>query len=290
MQVIPRWRNILILRNSVIQSTAVASTSRTQLADFHSTRVSLEKWKNKWPSDGKRTPDVRSGQQPSKDYIKYKIRQKRADTKKALRNLLFNSGASSFVFEETFAKTDTTWDVDEEEPLDKKDRSKSSHAARRAARAHHRRMKRKLRREKKHEDGDEPENIFQASFGKRWCSWSYPYWGEPFYQSSRTGFGFREHSNWSSRRPRESDIESEAESDTEPCIDSTIDSTNSERKILGLPLRGPLQIQDVKNAFRLSALKWHPDKHQGPSQAVAEEKFKQCVDAYNSLCSSLSTA
>ncbi|XP_027077576.1 uncharacterized protein LOC113777489 isoform X1 [Coffea eugenioides] len=284
MQVIPRWRSILILRNSVIQSTAIASTSRTQLADFHSTTVSLERWNNKWPSAGKKTPDVRSGQKPSKDYIKYKIRQKRADTKKALKSLLFNSGASSSVFEETFAETDTTWDVDEEEPLDKKDQSKSSHAARRAARAHHRRMKRKLRRERKHDDVDDPENIFQASFGKRWCSWYF--WREPSYQSSTTGFDFREHSNWSSRRPRESDIESEAESDTEPCIDST----NSDRKVLGLPLKGPLQIQDVKNAFRLSALKWHPDKHQGPSQVAAEEKFKQCVDAYKSLCSSLSTA
>ena len=46
--------------------------------------------------------------------------------------------------QETFAETDTTWDVDEEEPLDKKDQSKSSHAARRAARAHHRRMKREF--------------------------------------------------------------------------------------------------------------------------------------------------
>ena len=100
----------------------------------------------------------------------------------------------------------------------------------------------KLRRERKHDDVDDPENIFQASFGKRWCSWYF--WREPSYQSSTTGFDFREHSNWSSRRPRESDIESEAESDTEPCIDST----NSDRKVLGLPLKGPLQIQDVKNA------------------------------------------
>ncbi|KAJ8551637.1 hypothetical protein K7X08_021652 [Anisodus acutangulus] len=59
----------------------------------------------------------------------------------------------------------------------------------------------------------------------------------------------------------------------------------SERAILGLPPRGPLKIEDVKNAFRLSALKWHPDKHQGPSQAAAEEKFKSCVTAYKSLCS-----
>ncbi|KAL1293276.1 hypothetical protein AAHE18_19G061500 [Arachis hypogaea] len=66
--------------------------------------------------------------------------------------------------------------------------------------------------------------------------------------------------------------------------------SSSDRTILGLPATGPLKIEDVKNAFRLSALKWHPDKHQGPSQAMAEEKFKLCVNAYKSLCNALSTA
>ncbi|KAJ6744409.1 CHAPERONE DNAJ-DOMAIN SUPERFAMILY PROTEIN-RELATED [Salix purpurea] len=40
-------------------------------------------------------------------------------------------------------------------------------------------------------------------------------------------------------------------------------------------------------SFRLSALKWHPDKHQGASQAAAGERFKLCVDAYKSLCDAL---
>jgi len=35
--------------------------------------------------------------------------------------------------------------------------------------------------------------------------------------------------------------------------------------------------------FRASALKWHPDKHQGDSQTMASEKFKSCVEAYKSL-------
>ncbi|KAL5145889.1 hypothetical protein HKD37_06G015830 [Glycine soja] len=62
----------------------------------------------------------------------------------------------------------------------------------------------------------------------------------------------------------------------------------SDRTVLGLPPTGPLKIEDVKNAFQLSALKWHPDKHQGPSQAMAEEKFKLCVNAYKTLCNALS--
>ncbi|CAL1379866.1 unnamed protein product [Linum trigynum] len=58
---------------------------------------------------------------------------------------------------------------------------------------------------------------------------------------------------------------------------------------LGLPLSGPLEIEEVKNAFRESALKWHPDRsHQGDSQVAAAEKFKLCVSAYKSLSSALS--
>ncbi|KAK9949966.1 hypothetical protein M0R45_005473 [Rubus argutus] len=51
-----------------------------------------------------------------------------------------------------------------------------------------------------------------------------------------------------------------------------------------------LKTEDVKKAFHLSALKWHPDKHQGPSQEMAAEKFKLCVNAYSSLCNALSAA
>ncbi|PNX79985.1 heat shock protein binding, partial [Trifolium pratense] len=42
--------------------------------------------------------------------------------------------------------------------------------------------------------------------------------------------------------------------------------SSSDRTILGLPPTGPLKIEDVKIAYHLSALKRHPDKHQGPSQ------------------------
>ncbi|CAI9109074.1 OLC1v1008812C2 [Oldenlandia corymbosa var. corymbosa] len=243
MQSLPRWRSLLILKNSLlVQSTGIASTSITHLADFHSTRVSHDKWRNKWTSAShKRTPGQRSSQTPSKDYIKYKTRQKRADAKKALKNLLFNSGFSNVSFEETYVETDALSDVDEEEPLEKKDQSKSSHAARRAAKAQHRRMKRKWRREKERVHIFDHEKVFQESLRKRGCTWSY--W-DPFFQSSASGFDFKKHWDWSYRRPRESDIESESEPDAEPCISGS----NSERQVLGLPLRGPLNIQDVKNA------------------------------------------
>ncbi|CAJ2641586.1 unnamed protein product [Trifolium pratense] len=66
--------------------------------------------------------------------------------------------------------------------------------------------------------------------------------------------------------------------------------SSSDRTILGLPPTGPLKIEDVKIAYHLSALKRHPDKHQGPSQAMAGEKFKLCANAYETLCNALSPA
>nr|GME01746.1 DnaJ/Hsp40 domain-containing protein [Ipomoea batatas] len=58
----------------------------------------------------------------------------------------------------------------------------------------------------------------------------------------------------------------------------------SERLALGLNPSGPLNLEDVKNAYRSCALKWHPDRHAGPSKVVAEEKFKVCSAAYQLLC------
>lgn len=53
MQVIPKWRNVLILKNSLIQSTRIVSSTQSQnthLSSFHSTSICFEKWKNKWNS------------------------------------------------------------------------------------------------------------------------------------------------------------------------------------------------------------------------------------------------
>lgn len=280
MQAIPRWRNLFLFKNTIFQSTAVASTSNAQLAQFHSTRISNQKWENKWHSD------VRAGQRPSKAYIRYKVHQKRADAKKALKDLLFNSGSLRYTFEETFPTPDTSLSDDEEDHFDEKDRSKSCRSARRAAKAQHRRMKRKLKKQKCYEEMDSSDNVFRTSFRPRGCTWSYWYSRDSFSESSTAGFDWKEHPKKSYRGQQESDIESETDSDNENCAEDM----NSERKLLGLPIRGPLKIEDVKKAFHMSALKWHPDKHQGASQGMAGEKFKRCADAYKSLCNSLSSA
>ncbi|GMH23984.1 hypothetical protein Nepgr_025827 [Nepenthes gracilis] len=273
MQVVPRWRNLLILRNPVTYSS-------TYFTSFHSTPIRNEKWKKKW------NPDFGRGQQPSKNYIRYAIRQKRADAKKALKDLLFNGGA----FGSAFQDEDRTWKMggtnssdaevgDDSESSTKKCRSKSY--SRRDQKAHKNKMKRKFRRDFLSDD-DHPETIFHAAFRNRWYTWAF----NSSFQNSTAGFEWREDSTHRNDQYEEGEAASEAKSDDEACDRGS----HSERTVLGLPPNGSLNIEDVKKAFRLSALKWHPDKHQGPSQAAAEERFKQCVNAYKSLCSKVSAA
>jgi len=40
---------------------------------------------------------------------------------------------------------------------------------------------------------------------------------------------------------------------------------------------------DIKKAYRKLAMKYHPDRNQGPEQKVAEEKFKEAKEAYETL-------
>ncbi|XP_030923515.1 uncharacterized protein LOC115950462 [Quercus lobata] len=87
---IPRWRNLSMIKNSLISSTPTA----THFASFHSTPTSFQKWENQWKSD------IRGGQEPTKKNIRYAIRQKRADAKRALKDLLYKSGSSNFLKED----------------------------------------------------------------------------------------------------------------------------------------------------------------------------------------------
>lgn len=253
-----------------------AQNSDLCVASFHSTPTSFEKWRNKW------NDDVGSAQQPTKSYVRYQTRQKRADAKKALKDLLFSSGSSkhSFQNDDPIWKFDgnNEWDAES----DTKGQSKSS--ARRSGKPDQKKTKRKHRRENFSEDYDDPEQIFQEKFGKKWYTWSFQSWKGSSFESSSSGFEWRERSNRTNHRTKDWEAISDAESDEESCAVGSC----SDRTILGLPKKGHLKIEDVKVAFRSSALKWHPDKHQGPSQAMAEEKFKLCLNAYKSLCDALS--
>ncbi|XP_073126624.1 uncharacterized protein [Henckelia pumila] len=269
MQILSRWRIFVILEAPIARSMRAAATANPSTiywASFHSTDACFEKWKHKLKAD------VGNNQQPSKNCIRYEVQQKRADTKKALKNLLFNGGCSITEPEKSFSKIE----ADYGDQLNKKSRIKP---ARQARRAYHKKMKRKHRRENSCEDFDEyPERIFEATYGKRCFKWTFKPW--------ETGFDWRDTSDWSKSTYQEHGAKSRIESDDK----SFIVGSYADRRILGLPAAGPLKIEDVKYAFRQSALKWHPDKHQGPSQEDAEEKFKCCANAYKSLCNALTTA
>ncbi|KAK6922868.1 hypothetical protein RJ641_011172 [Dillenia turbinata] len=190
--------------------------------------------------------DFKRNQQSYKNYAKYATRQKRADTKKALKDLLLNYGASRASLQDentTFrVKAEESWDDEESDFSDgcnKKYKAKSS--SRRSKKAQFSRNKRKFMRENFGDDlDDHPETFFHATCGSRYYTWSFRSWEDSF-RSSATGFEWKEHSQWTSGRNE--DHESTSEAEDEICVGSC-----SDRKILGLPPTGPIKIEDVKNA------------------------------------------
>ncbi|GER44159.1 chaperone DnaJ-domain superfamily protein [Striga asiatica] len=151
------------------------------------------------------------------------------------------------------------------------------------------------------DDEVEFETIFRSAFGgTRGFYWSFTIDDEPHYRNSSTYS--RNYRNSSSRR-RKYEYEEEEENDSSSDYEIPLVDMTSDRLALGLASSGPLNIEDVKNAYRACALKWHPDRHHGSSKVsilllycdleqiwgmvVAEEKFKACSSAYQSLCDKL---
>ncbi|XP_048321071.1 uncharacterized protein LOC107409711 [Ziziphus jujuba] len=130
------------------------------------------------------------------------------------------------------------------------------------------------------EDDDvDMETIFRSAFGgNRFYYWSFINEENPQWRSSSNYNG----RSWNWRRRIDEEYESSSEYDSSESSD-----TRSDRMALGLNASGPLTLEDVKNAYRTCALKWHPDRHHGSSKTVAEEKFKLCSAAYQSLCDKL---
>ncbi|KAL6337421.1 hypothetical protein AAG906_036735 [Vitis piasezkii] len=131
------------------------------------------------------------------------------------------------------------------------------------------------------EDDIEVETILRSAFGgSRTFYWSFineenPQWGS----SSGYRNNYRSSWNWRDRMDEEYGYSTDS--------DSSESDLASHRMALGLSVSGPLKLEEVKNAYRTCALKWHPDRHQGASKAIAEEKFKLCSAAYQSLCDKL---
>ncbi|EPS59453.1 hypothetical protein M569_15355, partial [Genlisea aurea] len=123
---------------------------------------------------------------------------------------------------------------------------------------------------------DKFETIFRSAFGGNPFFHSFSFDDETRYRNSSSYHCNRSRSNYYYYQ--------EDDSDSSPENERVL---SSDRVALGLSRSGPLNLVDVKNAYRACALKWHPDRHHGSSKAVAEEKFKACSAAYQSLCSEL---
>ncbi|KAJ4831014.1 hypothetical protein Tsubulata_038765 [Turnera subulata] len=135
------------------------------------------------------------------------------------------------------------------------------------------------------EDDFEVESIFRSAFGgNRFFYWSFINEEEPKWKSS-SRYSDSYQRSW--RHRYEEDYDS---SDSDSESKSSESDLASDRLALGLSTVGPLKLEDVKKAYRACALKWHPDRHQGSSKAVAEQKFKVCSAAYQSLCDRLVAA
>ncbi|KAH9321784.1 hypothetical protein KI387_016423, partial [Taxus chinensis] len=98
-------------------------------------------------------------------------------------------------------------------------------------------------------DDDPDERVVEVKLGGRWFYWSFSKWDKFKWQTSRNCTGRRKYP------------ESDASDDETLSIGSA-----SDRTILGLAPNGPLKLDDVKQAFRQCAFKWHPDKNPGPSK------------------------
>ncbi|KAI8562080.1 hypothetical protein RHMOL_Rhmol03G0007100 [Rhododendron molle] len=134
------------------------------------------------------------------------------------------------------------------------------------------------------DDNDYETIFFRSAFGgNRFGGNRSLYWSfieEDFHNRWQSSSGHQSNyrTSWNWRHGEDEDYDSSTESD------SSETDLVSYRLVLGLSPSGPLKLDDVKNAYRTCALKWHPDRHQGSSKAVAEEKFKACSAAYESLC------
>ncbi|KAM3299188.1 hypothetical protein ACQJBY_040592 [Aegilops geniculata] len=253
-------------------------------ASFHSTPPSPAKWKGKF--DCKHEHGERK---LSKKYERYVVRQKRAEGKKALKNYLLYGKSTPHIQDGSMGSFANSHDI----PRFKTFRKKQDHSSTKPRQGVHHQRKDKKDKAKFYNFFYEtryvnPENIFETIFGEHHQSftWSHASWEGFHFRAS--SFGFRRRAGESRRQRVES--ESEDESDDDDACDAAGVGSHAHRVTLGLPPRGPLTLDDVKTAFRASALRWHPDKHPGSSQAVAEEKFKLCVNAYNSLCTVLKAA
>ncbi|KAI3882389.1 hypothetical protein MKX03_010941 [Papaver bracteatum] len=130
---------------------------------------------------------------------------------------------------------------------------------------------------------EEVETKFRSAFHRlRFTSFLNDHY---FQWWNSSGYSHNSRSSQNTRYRFEDDYETYE--DFSDSYNSSASNLASDRLALGLSASGPLKLEDVKNAYRSCALRWHPDRHQGCSKDLAEEKFKLCSAAYQSLCDKL---
>ncbi|KAL9675257.1 hypothetical protein QQ045_003458 [Rhodiola kirilowii] len=136
------------------------------------------------------------------------------------------------------------------------------------------------------------ENLFRTAF--RGCKshfWSFTADEIPEWRRGPSDFGNKHKGNtwrWETRWGDEyasshgaswnSRYEDEYDSSDESS-DESVDAyscSSSDRVALGLSASGPLKLDEIKNAYRKCALKWHPDRHQGSSKVLVL-RFTMCL-------------
>ncbi|KAG8084612.1 hypothetical protein GUJ93_ZPchr0010g7495 [Zizania palustris] len=198
----------------------------------------------------------------STPHIRFSVREKRGDAKAALKNILLNGGPC----QESSNKQKRQQKGSTKSKLKNSSYGKDPH--------------RKGGQNWRNFDEDNCNTPYGNFGGKKSFTWYWP--GENNESGNPSGFQWRDESQSTKSRKRvwnESDVDEE-----EYCGDDL----QNHRVSLGLPPLGPLDLDHIKSAFRASALRWHPDKHQGASQVIhyiveAAEKFKRCVEAYKAL-------
>ncbi|EYU39939.1 hypothetical protein ABFS82_10G171600 [Erythranthe guttata] len=250
-----------------------SSPFQIRVSLFHCTPVSERRRRNHWDSE----IPFRS---PPKKFNQY---HKRLKKQSLLRNVsefaehLFQSWQSDRDEYSEPRGRGSSWSrptFSDDEYIRGKPKNKSSRASRRF--------------EFCEDDDDEFETMFRSGFGgNRDYHWSFTIDYEPRFRNSSSYY--TNYSRTSSNGSKYSfNDESEYDySSSDHYHKPTTGIKKSDRLALGLSASGPLNVTDVKNAYRACALKWHPDRHQGSSKVAAEEKFKVCSAAYQSICDNL---
>ncbi|XP_062230503.1 uncharacterized protein LOC133928263 isoform X2 [Phragmites australis] len=190
--------------------------------------------------------------QAGQPHIRFAVREKRADAKSALKNLLLSGSP----YQESSNKQM------------RKQKVSGKSNGQRSCPGKNRHSKNKCGHNWRNFDEDDCTDTSYGTFGgKRSFTWYWPEDGDGL-GSSPSGFQWRDESQTTKSRKKfwnESDVDEEEE--------LVHDNLQSHRISLGLPCLGPLKLDHIKSAFRASALKWHPDKHQGPSQVSILNTF-----------------